>query len=113
MIEPGEAVALDAGILVGEILDLFDNGIAIGITDISATGHMPDVIEAPYPPAMLHEASDGMTTRLGGPPCLAGDVIGAYLLSGAARPAQRFPLLDRAPYSILKSNSTNATPQIR
>src|SRR3546814_11790512 len=66
MIEPGEAVALDAGILVGEILDLFDNGMAIGITDISATCHMPDVIEAPYRPAMLGEEASGPITRLGG-----------------------------------------------
>src|SRR3546814_11321459 len=62
-------------LLVGEILDLFDNGMAIGITDISATCHMPDVIEAPYRPAMLDEGSDGMPTRLGGPSCLAGAVI--------------------------------------
>src|SRR3546814_11312763 len=92
MIEPGEAVALDAGILVGEILDLFDNGMAIGITDISATCHMPDVIEAPYRPAMLGEEASGPITRLGGPSCLAGDVIGDYRLPGAARVGHR---LDR------------------
>ncbi len=55
-LEPGEAIALDAGILVGELLDVFDNGMPVGITDISATCHMPDVIEAPYRPAMLGEA---------------------------------------------------------
>lgn len=54
-LEPGEAVALDAGILVGEILDIFHNAIPVGICDISATCHMPDVIEAPYRPAMLNE----------------------------------------------------------
>jgi len=51
-LEPGEAVALDAGILIGEILDVIDNGMPVAITDISATCHMPDVIEAPYRPAM-------------------------------------------------------------
>ena len=55
-LEPGEAVALDAGILVGTILDVQWNGMPIGITDISATCHMPDVLEAPYRPAMLGEA---------------------------------------------------------
>src|SRR3546814_3249280 len=95
MIEPGEAVALDAGILVGEILDLFDNGVAIGITDISATCHMPDVIEAPYRPAMLGEEAGGPVTRLGGPSCLAGDVIGDYRLPGEARVGQRFAFLDQ------------------
>ena len=54
-LEPGEAVALDAGILVGTVLDTSWNGMPLAITDISATCHMPDVIEAPYRPAMLGE----------------------------------------------------------
>ncbi|WP_077148174.1 carboxynorspermidine decarboxylase [Sphingopyxis sp. KK2] len=120
MIEPGEAVALDAGILVGEILDLFDNSMAIGITDISATCHMPDVIEAPYRPAMLGELSEGPVTRLGGPSCLAGDVIGDYRLpssadadkssDGGARIGQRFAFLDQAHYSMVKTNTFNGVP---
>ncbi|MGX5711128.1 carboxynorspermidine decarboxylase [Sphingopyxis terrae subsp. ummariensis] len=110
MIEPGEAVALDAGILVGEILDLFDNGMAIGITDISATCHMPDVIEAPYRPAMLGEEDTGKPVRLGGPSCLAGDVIGDYRLPGGARIGQRFAFLDQAHYSMVKTNSFNGVP---
>src|SRR3546814_1589451 len=97
-------------LLVGEILDLFDNGMAIGITDISATCHMPDVIEAPYRPAMLDEGSDGMPTRLGGPSCLAGDVIGDYRLPGGARIGQRFAILDQAHYSMVKTNSFNGVP---
>lgn len=110
MIEPGEAVALDAGILVGEILDLFDNGMAIGITDISATCHMPDVIEAPYRPAMLGEQAEGVAVRLGGPSCLAGDVIGDYRLPGGAHIGQRFAFLDQAHYSMVKTNSFNGVP---
>lgn len=110
MIEPGEAVALDAGILVGEILDLFDNGMAIGITDISATCHMPDVIEAPYRPAMLGEEAEGAPVRLGGPSCLAGDVIGDYRLPGGAQLGQRFAFLDQAHYSMVKTNTFNGVP---
>ncbi|PAL25435.1 carboxynorspermidine decarboxylase [Sphingopyxis sp. GW247-27LB] len=110
MIEPGEAAALDAGILVGEILDLFDNGMPIGITDISATCHMPDVIEAPYRPAMLGEEDSGAATRLGGPSCLAGDVIGDYRLPGGARVGQRFAFLDQAHYSMVKTNTFNGVP---
>ncbi len=110
MIEPGEAVALDAGILIGEILDLFDNGMALGITDISATCHMPDVIEAPYRPAMLGEETDGTPVRLGGPSCLAGDVIGDYRLPGGATIGQRFAFLDQAHYSMVKTNSFNGVP---
>ncbi|MEQ1552495.1 carboxynorspermidine decarboxylase, partial [Sphingorhabdus sp.] len=93
-LEPGEAIALDAGILIGEILDVFDNGMPIGITDISATCHIPDVIEAPYRPAMLDELSDGPAMRLGGPSCLAGDIIGDYRLPVTAEPGTRFAFLD-------------------
>jgi carboxynorspermidine decarboxylase len=109
-LEPGEAVALDAGILVGEILDVFDNGMPIGITDISATCHMPDVIEAPYRPAMLGELEDVPETRLGGPSCLAGDIIGDYRLPVPAQPGTRFAFLDQAHYSMVKTNTFNGVP---
>jgi carboxynorspermidine decarboxylase len=109
-LEPGEAIALDAGILIGEILDVFDNGMAIGITDISATCHMPDVIEAPYRPAMLGERAEGPAVRLGGPSCLAGDIIGDYCLPVPAQPGQRFAFLDQAHYSMVKTTTFNGVP---
>lgn len=118
-IEPGEAVALDAGILVGTVLDTMDNGMPIAITDISATCHMPDVLEAPYRPAMLGEvpledfadASDGEgLVRLGGPSCLAGDVIGDYRLPVPCEPGARFAFLDQAHYSMVKTTTFNGVP---
>ncbi|HWJ71261.1 MAG TPA: carboxynorspermidine decarboxylase [Sphingobium sp.] len=109
-LEPGEAVALDAGILVGEILDVMDNGMAVAITDISATCHMPDVIEAPYRPAMLHEVPGGPAVRLGGPSCLAGDIIGDFALPVPAEPGQRIAFLDQAHYSMVKTNMFNGVP---
>ncbi len=109
-LEPGEAVALDAGILVGEILDVFDNGMLIGITDISATCHMPDAIEAPYRPAMLGELEEGPAIRLGGPSCLAGDIIGDYRLPCPLEPGARFAFLDQAHYSMVKTNTFNGVP---
>ncbi|MFP5435988.1 MAG: carboxynorspermidine decarboxylase, partial [Alphaproteobacteria bacterium] len=109
-LEPGEAMALDAGILVGEILDVIDNGMPVAITDISATCHMPDVIEAPYRPAMLHEPSEGPLVRLGGPSCLAGDIIGDYRIPGGAEPGARIAFLDQAHYSMVKTNSFNGVP---
>lgn len=109
-LEPGEAVALDAGILVGTILDAHENGMPVAITDISATCHMPDVIEAPYRPAMLGEDTTGAVVRLGGPSCLAGDVIGDYRLPGGARIGGRFAFLDQAHYSMVKTNSFNGVP---
>ncbi len=121
-IEPGEAVALDAGILVGTVLDTMWNGMPIAITDISATCHMPDVLEAPYRPAMLGEepgedftdASDddiaGGRVRLGGPSCLAGDVIGDYRLPVPCEPGARFAFLDQAHYSMVKTTTFNGVP---
>ncbi|MCF8707385.1 carboxynorspermidine decarboxylase [Rhizorhapis sp. SPR117] len=109
-LEPGEAVALDAGILVGEILDVMDNGMPVAITDISATCHMPDVIEAPYRPAMLVERTEGALVRLGGPSCLAGDIIGDYRLPDSAHAGQRIAFLDQAHYSMVKTNTFNGVP---
>lgn len=116
ILEPGEAVALDAGILVGTLLDMHFNEMPVGITDISATCHMPDVLEAPYRPAMLGELTDEnmIPIRLGGPSCLAGDVIGDYRLSVPAEPGARFAFLDQAHYSMVKTNTFNgvALPSI-
>jgi carboxynorspermidine decarboxylase len=109
-IEPGEAIALDAGILVGEILDIFDNAMAVAITDISATCHMPDVIEAPYRPAMLGEQPHGVTVRIGGPSCLAGDIIGDYAFESVPTPGTRIAFLDQAHYSMVKTNTFNGVP---
>jgi carboxynorspermidine decarboxylase len=109
-LEPGEAIALDTGILVGEILDTFDNGMTVAITDISATCHMPDVIEAPYRPALLNEGEDGVTIRLGGPSCLAGDIIGDYVFASTPAPGTRIAFLDQAHYSMVKTNTFNGVP---
>jgi carboxynorspermidine decarboxylase len=109
-LEPGEAVALDAGILVGTILDTHNNGMPVAITDISATCHMPDVIEAPYRPAMLGEGDGGTVVRLGGPSCLAGDVVGDYVLPVPCAPGERFAFLDQAHYSMVKTTTFNGVP---
>ena len=122
-LEPGEAVALDAGILVGTILDTAWNGMNLAITDISATCHMPDVIEAPYRPAMLGEGPAPQAgeplpvvdrgadvVRLGGPSCLAGDVIGDYRMPVAPEPGVRFAFLDQAHYSMVKTTTFNGVP---
>ncbi len=106
-LEPGEAVALDAGILIGEVLDLPQNGMNLAITDISATCHMPDVIEAPYRPAMMGEVDTGHLYRLGGPSCLAGDVIGDYTTAQPLKIGDRFAFLDQAHYSMVKTNTFN------
>jgi carboxynorspermidine decarboxylase len=109
-LEPGEAIALDAGVLVGEVLDSFENGLSVAVTDISATCHMPDVIEAPYRPALLNEREAGVTVRLGGPSCLAGDIIGDYVFASPPQPGERIAFLDQAHYSMVKTNTFNGVP---
>ena len=112
-LEPGEAVALDAGILVGTVLDVAWNEMPVAITDISATCHMPDVIEAPYRPAMLGEREPedaDEAVRLCGPSCLAGDVIGDYVLPQPPEPGVRFAFLDQAHYSMVKTTTFNGVP---
>ena len=110
-IEPGEAVVLDSGVLIGEIVDFFkpNNRLSpyIAITDISATSHIPDVLEAPYRPALLNEAREGYEVVLGGPSCLAGDVIGKYKFKNLPLIGDRIALLDQAHYTMVKTSFFN------
>ena len=110
-IEPGEAVVLDSGILVGEIIDSFkpSNELSpnIAITDISAVSHMPDVIEAPYRPALLNEPINGYKVMLGGPSCLAGDIIGEYNFKSIPKVGDRIAILDQAHYTMVKTSFFN------
>ena len=110
-IEPGEAVVLDSGVLIGEIVDFFkpNNSLSpyMAITDISATSHIPDVLEAPYRPALLNEAREGYEVVLGGPSCLAGDVIGKYKFKNLPLIGDRIALLDQAHYTIVKTSFFN------
>ena len=82
----------------------------LAITDISATCHMPDVIEAPYRPQMLDEVEEGEPYRLGGPSCLAGDVIGDYCFKSEPQIGDRIAFLDQAHYSFVKTNTFNGVP---
>jgi carboxynorspermidine decarboxylase len=110
-IEPGEAVVLDSGVLIGEIVDFFkpNNRLSpyMAITDISATSHIPDVLEAPYRPALLNEAREGYEVVLGGPSCLAGDVIGKYKFKNLPLIGDRIALLDQAHYTMVKTSFFN------
>jgi len=109
-LEPGEAVALKAGYLVSTVLDVIKNGMNIAILDTSAACHMPDVLEMPYRPeiigAGLPEEKE-ITYRLGGPTCLAGDVIGDYSFDKPLEEGDRLIFCDMAIYSMVKNNTFN------
>ncbi|RYL89276.1 carboxynorspermidine decarboxylase [Sporolactobacillus sp. THM19-2] len=109
-LEPGEAVALNAGYLVGTVLDVMHNGMDLAILDLSATCHMPDVLEMPYRPVLIGGGKPGeksFTYRLGGPTCLAGDVIGDYSFDHRLHPGDRLVFCDMAIYSMVKNNTFN------
>ena len=115
-IEPGEAAVIHTGILSATVLDIFPNdNITVAILDVSATAHMPDVLEMPYRPEIT--ATDGTsagtpgtydhTYRLGGNSCLAGDVIGDYSFPAPLKPGDRLSFEDMAQYTMVKTSFFN------
>ena len=112
-LEPGEAVALNAGFLSCRVLDIVENGISAAIVDTSAACHMPDVLEMPYRPQIIGSGEPGekpYTYRLGGPTCLAGDIIGDYSFDQPLVPGSQLIFTDMAIYSFCKNNTFNGMP---
>ncbi len=121
-LEPGEAVALNAGFLVSTVLDVIsgkaDGERDIAILDASAACHMPDVLEMPYRPVIL--SGDGKKAgeigekpygyRLGGNTCLAGDIIGDYSFDKPLKTGDRLIFCDMSIYSMVKNNTFNGIP---
>lgn len=109
-LEPGEAIALNAGFLVSTVLDTLHNGMDIAILDTSAACHMPDVLEMPYRPNITGAGKPGEkphTVRLGGPTCLAGDIIGDYSFDEPLKQGDKLVFCDMAIYSMVKNNTFN------
>ncbi len=109
-LEPGEAIALDAGILVTEVMDLVENGISTAILDTSAACHMPDVLEMPYRPPLFGSGNPSekpFTYRLSSCTCLAGDIIGDYSFDRELQEGSRLYFEDMAIYSMVKNNTFN------
>ena len=112
-LEPGEAVALNAGYLVTEVLDIVHNGMEILILDASAACHMPDVLEMPYRPPLRYgyDANEkAHTYRLSSMTCLAGDVIGDYSFEQSINVGDKLIFEDMAIYSMVKNNTFNGMP---
>lgn len=117
-LEPGEAVALNAGTLHSTVLEVQpkgDDGVSNIILDTSAACHMPDVIEMPYTPpvlypALVEEGENGYRYRFGGPTCLSGDVIGEYTFKEKLSEGDEVVFGDMAIYSMVKTNTFNGMP---
>lgn len=109
-LEPGEAVALNAGVLLTKVEEIVENSIQIAILDTSAACHMPDVLEMPYRPPLQdgYEAEEkAYTYRLAGPTCLAGDVIGDYSFAEPLKRGDMLTFEDMAIYTMVKNNTFN------
>ncbi|MBU0484308.1 MAG: carboxynorspermidine decarboxylase [Proteobacteria bacterium] len=109
-LEPGEAIALNAGVLVASVLDLVHNEIEIAILDTSAEAHMPDVLAMPYRPELIGAKKPqelAHTYRLAGNTCLAGDVIGDYSFATPLQVGQKLVFTDMAHYTMVKNTTFN------
>jgi len=117
-LEPGEAIALNAGTLESRVLEIQPpgtDGISNAILDTSAACHMPDVLEMPYTPRVRIEnvkckMENGVTQytyRFGGPTCLAGDTIGTYSFARPLHEGDTVVFEDMAIYSMVKNNTFN------
>ncbi len=112
-LEPGEAIALDAGVLVSKVIDIIHNEMDIAIMDTSAACHMPDVLEMPYRPNVLNAKMPNelkYTFRLAGPTCLAGDVISDYSFDYKLKTGDIVVFCDMAIYTMVKNNTFNGMP---
>ena len=111
--EPGEAIALNAGYLVTEVMDIVENGLSVLILDASAACHMPDVLEMPSRPPLKDSGNAGekaFTYRLSSCTCLAGDVIGDYSFDKQIHVGDKLYFQDMAIYSMVKNNTFNGIP---
>jgi carboxynorspermidine decarboxylase len=109
-LEPGEAIALNTGFLVTEVLDIVTNGMDIAIIDASAACHMPDVIEMPYRPEIIGSGKPGEyahTYRIGGMTCLAGDIVSDYSFEKPLKVGDKLIFTDMAHYTMVKNNTFN------
>jgi carboxynorspermidine decarboxylase len=109
-LEPGEAVAINAGYLITSVMDVVYNTLPIAILDASAACHMPDVMEMPYRPPLLDAGQPGekqYTYRLAGPTCLAGDVTGDYSFDRMLATGDKLVFGDMAIYTMVKNNTFN------
>ncbi len=112
-LEPGEAIGIGTGVLVGTVLDLVHNGVDIAIIDVSATNHMPDTLEMPYRADIMDADLPGRlphTYRLGSVTCLAGDVIGDYSFAEPLKIGQRLVFMDMSHYTFVKNTTFNGVP---
>ena len=114
ILEPGEAIGRHCGYYVTKVLDIIENEKQIAICDISATAHMPDVLEYPYRPHILNSGKENEFQHnyiIGGNTCLAGDIIGTYSFKEPLKINQPLVFTDMGHYTIVKTSNFNGVKQ--
>ncbi len=110
-LEPGEAVALDAGVLVASVLDVIERGKeSVAVLDVSPSNHMPDILEMPYTPELVGSvplADAPFQYELGSSSCLSSDIVGNYGFDKPLQIGQKLVFLDQAVYTMVKSSNFN------
>ncbi|MEO1100851.1 MAG: carboxynorspermidine decarboxylase [Pseudomonadota bacterium] len=113
ILEPGAGLVVGAGELHASVIGLHENDKSIAILDVSASTHMPDVLEAPYRPE-IEGAGDADAQAhsyiLAGNTCMTGDVIGEYSFAEPLTPGDELIFSDQMHYSFVKANTFNGTP---
>ena len=115
-LEPGEAIALDAGFLAATVLEVIEGPereLPVAVLDVSAACHMPDVLEMPYRPPLSDSGEAGerkYSYMLAGATCLAGDKIGVFSFDEPLKPGQKLLFGDMAIYTMVKNNTFNGMP---
>ena len=110
IMEPGSAVAWQAGPLICEVVDIVENEQQILILDVSATAHMPDVLEMPYRPTITDAGlpnEKAFTYKIGGNSCLAGDVIEEYSFDHELKSGDKLVFEDMLHYTMVKTTFFN------
>ncbi len=110
IVEPGEAIGLNTGVLVSSVLDIIENNGSIAMLDTTAEAHMPDVLGMPYRPSVIGAGKPGekkFTYRLGGITCLSGDFIGEHSFDAELRPGDKVVFQNMAIYTTVKNTTFN------
>ena len=112
ILEPGSAIAWQAGVLVSTVLDVFNSqGVDVAILDTSFAAHMPDTLEMPYKPRVLGAYQEPVvgkpTYRLGGMTCLAGDFTGDYSFDEPLNVGDKLVFDDMIHYTMVKTTTFN------
>lgn len=109
-LEPGEAVGLNTGYLIAEVMDIVPTNPPTAILDLSASAHMPDTMEMPYRPHIFGGGMPGEFPheyKIGGMTCLAGDVLHGFSFPQPLQVGQRLVFADMAHYTMVKTTTFN------